>query len=92
MRALPAGASSHSLAERRTRLPLRTSPPKRRLVQDVHDSAPGVRGWMAAKGAFDRGDLQWAQKEEEARRFVEQDMQEKERAAVSMLCRGLALG
>jgi hypothetical protein len=41
-----------------------------------------VRGWLFAKGAFDKGDLLYLRNEEERRKFVEQEQEFNERQAV----------
>jgi hypothetical protein len=48
----------------------------------VQDAQAGVRGWLFARGAFDKGDMLYLRKEEEKRRFVEQEQEETERLAV----------
>lgn len=54
-----------------------------KMVQDVTDSQSGVKGWLFAAGAFDKGDQLYLKSEEERLRFVEQELEENERRAVS---------
>lgn len=79
-----ARATSQPRPELHTSLPPGTAfPPFGMQVQDVQDQAnTGVRGWMVARGAFDRGDLLFMRQEEEKRRQVEQDQEDQERHAV----------
>ncbi|KAL4857986.1 hypothetical protein ACK3TF_001951 [Chlorella vulgaris] len=52
-----------------------------KMVQDVTDSQSGVKGWLFAAGAFDKGDQLYLKSEEERLRFVEQELEENERRA-----------
>ena len=64
------------------------APPRPGQVQDQANT--GVRGWMAAAGAFDRGDLLYLRGEEERRRFAEQEQQVNERQEVRRTAVGCA--
>lgn len=49
----------------------------------VQDQQAGVRGWLFARGAFDRNDLVYLRNEEERQRLAEREQDASERQAVS---------
>lgn len=61
----------------------RNDPLYEKLVQDLQDSAPGVRGWLFAAGAFDKGDLLYLRKVEREQKHVEEEQEYTEKQAVS---------
>ena len=57
-------------------------PPSPTISLQVQDQNTGMRGCLFAQGAFDRGDLLYLRNEEEKRRHVAEEMEEREHEEV----------